>query len=107
MLIMCKANKPKFSWKNTMLKSSKEIYSTDNKLGDFNIEILMCFYLKAMIKSLLAERILTSLMKQMHPEVEQFKVSWSYLVDAAKIINFISNIGLVIFNVICRITYPN
>lgn len=95
MLIEKGAKNPKFSWQTSMLKSPKEIRSTENKIGDFNIEVLMCLFLKAMIKSVLAERILGKLTKQLHPEVEQFKTCWSYLVDAAKIINFISSVGLV------------
>ena len=72
------AKKPKLSWQTSLLKSPKEICNTENRkediatvdLGDFNLEILMCFYLKATLKSVLAERILTQLSKQMHPEVE-------------------------------------
>jgi len=80
-----------------MLKSGKTIDSTENKIGDFNIEVIMCLFLKAMVKSVLAERILGKLTKQMHPEVEQFKTCWTYLIDAAKIINFIATVGLVSF----------
>ena len=81
------------------MKSEKTINSTENKIGDFNIEVIMCLFLKAMVKSVLAERILGKLTKQMHPEVEQFKACWAYLVDAAKIINFIASVGLVNFPV--------
>ena len=56
----------------------------------------MCFYLKATMKSVEAEQILTKLPKQMHPEPEQYKTAWSYLVEAAKIVNFIANLGLVL-----------
>eukprot|EP00826_Nyctotherus_ovalis_P062893 TRINITY_DN917_c0_g1_i11.p1 TRINITY_DN917_c0_g1~~TRINITY_DN917_c0_g1_i11.p1 ORF type:complete len:309 (-),score=107.55 TRINITY_DN917_c0_g1_i11:351-1277(-) len=94
MLIAKGAKNPKFSWQTSMLKSAKEINSSENKIGDFNIEVLMCLFLKAMVKSVLAERILGKLTKQMHPEVEQFKTCWAYLVDAAKIINFIASVGL-------------
>jgi hypothetical protein len=43
----------------------------------------------------MAERILTELAKQMHPEIEQYKAAWTYLVEASKILNFIANVGLV------------
>jgi protein-tyrosine-phosphatase len=64
-------------------------------LGDFNLEIVMCLYLKANVRSAMAERILTELAKQMHPEIEQYKAAWTYLVEASKILNFIANVGLV------------
>ncbi len=66
----------------------------------------MCLYLKAMLKSVLAERILTELSKQMHPEIEsarfsdlnrQMKTSWTHIVEAAKIVNFFATVGLVLF----------
>lgn len=52
-------------------------------------------YLKATLKSVLAERILTQLTTQLHPEIEQYKTSWNHIVDAAKMMNFISTTGMV------------
>ncbi len=77
-LLKMKAKKPKFSWQTSLLKSPLEIDSVDNstlscqplEIGDFNLEVIMCLYLKATLKSVLAERILTELSKQMHPEIE-------------------------------------
>jgi len=40
------------------------------EIGDFNLEVIMAMYLKATVKSALAERILTQLATQLHPEVE-------------------------------------
>lgn len=40
------------------------------EIGDFNLEVIMGLFLKATVKHALAERILTSLSTQLHPEVE-------------------------------------
>ena len=103
MLIAKGAKKPKFSWQTSLLKSPEEINSKENTLGDFNLELIMCFYLKATLKSVLAERILTELSKQMHPEIEQYKTAWGHIAESAKIMNFIATVGLVRF-IVLRVT---
>ena len=59
-------------------------------MGDFNFELIFCYYVKALSFSVKAERILEEFLTTLHPQCQKLKIAQDSLVEASKIAEFIS-----------------
>lgn len=81
----CKGKNPDFQWTSALLAEKRIIKSTENsktellqlmihswfvEIGDYNLEIIMIYFVKAMARCKQAERGIRELAHQLHPDIE-------------------------------------